>query len=90
MLKKLPKEYAPVFGSINSEIRDYARAHGDFLPTPAEAVEIVTNNGERLPANEDVKDEPSADTIRRFCRKCGTELPEDGICPNCGTHYVEN
>lgn len=90
MLKKLPKEYAPVFGSINSEIRDYARAHGESLPTPAEAVEIVTNHGERPATTEETSDEPNMSAEQRFCRKCGTALPKDGVCPNCGTQYVEN
>ncbi len=29
-------------------------------------------------------DEQDADRVRRFCRKCGSELGDDGICPKCG------
>lgn len=28
--------------------------------------------------------EQNADRVRRFCRKCGSGLGDDGICPKCG------
>lgn len=89
-IKSLSKEYAPVFGTTDPELREYARAHGETIPTPEEAVEIVTNNGERPVAVGETNDESNEGVGQHFCRKCGTVLPEDGVCPNCGTQYVEN
>lgn len=89
-IKSLPKEYAPVFGTTDSELREYARAHDETIPTPEEAVEIVTNSGERPITTCETSDEPNMIAEQRFCRKCGTALTKDGVCPNCGTMYVEN
>ena len=41
MMKKFPKQYTPVIGSLNQELVEYANALGKEIPTPEETIAIV-------------------------------------------------
>lgn len=45
MMKKLPKEYVPVIGSLNKELLAYAAEHNTKIPTPDEAVLEASRRG---------------------------------------------
>lgn len=39
--KNIPKEYTPVFGTLNKTLVEYAAAHGETFPTPEECLARV-------------------------------------------------
>ncbi|WP_102371466.1 hypothetical protein [Enorma phocaeensis] len=55
--------------------------------TVTEDVPAVDSASEEEGGQSDA--EQNADGVRRFCRKCGSELGEGGICPKCGVLLYE-
>lgn len=105
MIKKLPNEFTPVFGTINSELVDYARNRGESIPTPEEAVEIVIKNEKNIePENpitpiEDVTENPDNKRPDEEMKK--TLIVENSesenkapatirYCKHCGQKLLEN
>ena len=45
MMAKLPREYIPVFGSLNEELVDFAKKWGKPMMRPEETMEVVKGYG---------------------------------------------
>lgn len=99
-MKRLPKEYTPVLGSLNKDILDYASTKGKRIPNPDETIEIVLtyNKTTDLP-KEEIHISEATPVLRidderaknnncitcSYCRKCGAKLPkESAFCNKCG------
>ena len=101
MMKKLPKQYTPVIGTLNQELVEYANALGKKIPTPEETIAIVkayksdyrpyqknANKQEKKKENLTVGEESNF-TEYIFCRKCGNKLFNDSdFCHKCGKEVV--
>ncbi len=76
----LMSRYAPVIGTLNPELIEYAAQHGERLPSPEQCVEIVKKGN--------IKEEKKNQS--RFCRKCGEVLWQDSdFCHQCGTKVIK-
>ena len=92
IIRKLPKEYTPIIGSLNEELIEYAAHRDVVIPNQFEVIEIAAGlktfddiNTQRLQSILERSPKPSV-PIKSYCPKCGAQL-QDGIkvCHICGT-----
>ena len=77
-VKRLPKGYSPVIGSLNPELINYANERGMNIPTPDDCVRVVKEETE-----SPIKMTQQKESC--FCHKCGTKLFTDSaFCHKCG------
>lgn len=99
MMKNLPKEYAPVLGSLDAELIAYAEHLGKSIPNPDKTIEIVkgydksvNSTAEKPPViNESASSANNSNVVQcNFCRKCGAKLQADSdFCHKCGTQIIK-
>lgn len=99
MMRKLPKVYTPVMGSLNTELIEYAGALGKTIPNPIECIATVKSYGQITntstskvqPTVDNTTSENNTTTVQsNFCRKCGTKLqPDSSFCHKCGTEIIK-
>lgn len=92
MMRKLPKKYTPVIGSLNAELIEYAGTLDKTIPNPDECITIVREYDQNI--NDSIpKVQPAVDNTivqSNFCRKCGTQLQADSdFCHKCGTETIK-
>ena len=91
IIRKLPKEYTPIIGSLNEELIEYAAHRDVVIPNQFEVIEIAAGlktfddiNTQRLQSILERSPKPSV-PIKSYCPKCGAQL-QDGlkVCHICG------
>lgn len=104
ILKKIPSKSMPVIGSLNPELKEYAKENNYNILTPQEVltqisaeevscdgdIEETEMNNEKIGGviSEKTQLDTSNDNVS-FCRKCGTQLlDESEFCHKCGCEKV--